>query len=115
MPTGAYCTSKKALVFPDIAAIDCEKYRGDKNEDWLQLKMEEEGRREDKDGQGGVVVVIALTLRENIVATGRWRGAGHVFGLSRGVREFSGRGIEGLELEGVWKGMEVLKGQWHAN
>lgn len=80
-------------MFPDIAAVDCEKDRGDKNEDWLQLRMEEkgEGRREDKDGQGGVVV-IALTLRENIIARGRWRGAGHVLRLSRGVREFPARG-----------------------
>lgn len=65
---------------PDIAAVDCEKDRREKNEDWLQLRMEEkgEGRREDNDEQGGVVVVIALTLRENIVTTGEAGGAGHV-------------------------------------
>jgi len=72
-PTGAYWTSKKALVSADIAAVELENLRRDKKEGWLQLRMEERGRR-DEDEQGGVMVVIDLRPRENIVAEAGWRG-----------------------------------------
>lgn len=65
-PTGAYWTSKKALVSSGMAAVELENLRRDKKEGWLQLRMEERGRRVE-DEQGGVVV-IDLRPRENIVA-----------------------------------------------
>lgn len=53
-------------MFSDIAAVELENLRRDKKEGWLQLRMEERGRRVE-DEQGGVVV-IDLRPRENIVA-----------------------------------------------